>query len=134
MRGWMTLFPLSTVLCVASALTGIQSFDYDSRTGMNITYWRGNWRMLALVYAAGSGLSFYGIYRRYPIVWKIGFVVLVCNAVFFVFMVWKSVGPQPLGWVVGTAATVFVPLIVLYWANHWRKQKEWFFGSSEEDG
>jgi hypothetical protein len=40
----MALFLLSAVLCVASALTGIQSFDYDSHTGMTITYWRGYWR------------------------------------------------------------------------------------------
>ena len=70
MRRWMALFLLSAVLCVASAITGIQSFDYDSRTGMAIT---GYWRMLALVYAATSVLTFYAIYRCYSIVWNVGF-------------------------------------------------------------
>jgi len=56
MRGWMALFLLSAVLCVASAITGIQSFDCDSRTGMAIT---GDWRTLALVYAATSVLLRY---------------------------------------------------------------------------
>jgi len=66
----MALFLLSAVLCVASAITGIQWFDCDSRTGMAIT---GDWRMLALVYAATSVLTFCVIYRRYPIIWKVGF-------------------------------------------------------------
>jgi hypothetical protein len=133
MRAWMALFLLSVVSCVASALTGIQSFDYDSHTGMTITYWRGYWRVLALVYAATSALAFYCIYRRYPIVWRIGFVVLIFSAAFFVFQAWGQAWPLPSGWVGATAATVFIPFVALYWVNHWRKQKEWFFGSSEKN-
>jgi hypothetical protein len=45
----MALFLPSAVLCVASALTGIQSFDYDSRIGITIIYWRGYWRVQKII-------------------------------------------------------------------------------------
>jgi hypothetical protein len=50
----MALFLPSAVLCVASALTGIQSFDYDSRIGMTIIYWRGYWRVQKIIAASMS--------------------------------------------------------------------------------
>jgi hypothetical protein len=63
----------------------------------------------------------------------VGFVVLIFSAVFFVFQAWVQLWPQPSGWVGATAVTVVMPFFALYWANHWRKQKEWFFGSSGKD-
>jgi hypothetical protein len=132
MRVLMALLILSCVLCVGSAITGIQAFEADSRTGTVVTYWHGYWRLLALVYAAGSALAFYGIYRRYPIVWKLGFVVWYLSAAYFVFQAWWSLWPQPYGWIGATAATLFAPFVALYWASWWRKQRPYFFGYEHE--
>ena len=85
------------VFALASAISGIQSIHTD-HTGVVITYWHGYGRLLALAYAAVLGLAFYGIYRRYPIVWKLGFVVWWLVAVDCIFNAWRLLLPQPYGW------------------------------------
>ncbi len=119
------------VFGLASAITGIQSIHTDPR-GTIITYWHGYGRLLALAYAAVLAVAFYGVYRRYHIVWKLGFVVWYLGAADFIFQAWRMLLPQPYGWVGATAVTVFTPFIALYWASWWRKQRPYFFGYDEE--
>jgi len=119
------------VFALASAISGIQSI-FTNHTGAVITYWHGYGRLLALAYAALFALSFYGIYRRYPIVWKLGFVVWYVSAADFIFQAWRLLLPQPYGWIGATAVTVVTPFVALYWANWWRRQKGWFIGRGEE--
>jgi hypothetical protein len=123
---------IGTVLYILSAITGIQSI-YTTRTGTIITYWHGYWRLLALVYAAILALALYGIYRRYLVVWKIGFIVWYLIAAVCIFQAWRLLLPQPYGWVGATAVTVVTPLVALYWATWWRRQKDWFFGDDEQE-
>jgi len=132
MRILMTLLLFGAVFGVVSAITGIQSVHGDSRTGTVITYWHGYGRLLALGYAAVLALAFYGIYRRYPVVWKLGFAVWYLSAAEFVFQAWLLLWPQPYGWVGATAVTVFTPFVALYWASWWRKQKAYFVGYDDE--
>ena len=120
------------VFCLASAITGIQSIHTDPR-GTIITYWHGYGRLLAVAYAAAFAVAFYGIYRRYPVVWKLGFVVCYLGAAQFIFQAWWMLWPQPYGWVGATAVTVCAPFAALYWISWWRRQKGWFFGDSEEE-
>jgi len=94
--------------------------------------WQGPWRSLALVYAAIFAVAFYGIYRRYPLVWKLGFVLWYLSAAQFIFQAWWMLWPQPYGWVGATAVTLFTPFVALYWANWWRRQKSWFFAGADE--
>jgi hypothetical protein len=110
MRILMTLLLLGVVFSVLSAITGIQSVYSDSRSGTVITYWHGYGRLLALGYAAVLALAFYGIYQRYPFMWKLGFVVWYLSAADCIFEAWRTLLPQPYGWVGATAATVCVPL------------------------
>ena len=133
MRVLMTILILASVLGFFSAITGVQSVYSDSRTGTVITYHHGYGRLLALVYAAASAVLFYGIYRRYPFVWKLGFVLLYLSVAQFVFQAWWSLWPQPYGWVGATAVTVFAPFLMLYWARWWRRQKDWFFVNGGEE-
>jgi hypothetical protein len=132
MRVLMTLLLLGVVLTVASAITGIQSVVCNSRTGTVITYWHSYGRLLALGDAAVLALAFYGIYRRYPLVWKLGFVVLYLSAADFVFQACWSLWRQPYGWVGVTAVTVCIPLVTLRWATWWRKQRPYFLGDEHE--
>ena len=119
------------VFALASAITGIEFIHTDPR-GTVITYWHGYGRLVALAYAAVLALAFYGVYRRYRIVWKLGFVVWYLSAADFIFQAWRLLLPQPYGWVGATAVTIITPFVVLYWANWWRRQKNWFIGRGEE--
>jgi len=125
------LLLIGVVFALASAISGIQSI-YTDHTGTVITYWHGYGRLVALAYAAVLTLAFYGIYRRYPIIWKLGFVVWWLGAADFVFQAWRLLLPQPYGWVGATAVTVVTPFVALYWANWWRRQKGWFIGRGDE--
>ena len=75
MRRVTTLLLCGAVFSMISAISGIQSVNVNPRTGTVITYWHGYGRLLALGYAALMAFAFYGIYQRYPIAWKLGFVL-----------------------------------------------------------
>src|SRR5207248_8378052 len=107
MRVLMTILIFASVFGVFSAITGIQTVYSDSRGGTVITYHHGYGRLLALVYAAASAVLFYGIYRRYPFVRKLGLVLLYLSVAHFVLQAWWSLWPQPYGWVGATAVTLF---------------------------
>ena len=114
----------------------MQSFYWSAHNGAvesSVTYWQGSWRWLALVYAAVFAITFYGIYGRFPLAWKLGFIVLYLNAVWFIFQAWLLLWPQPYGWVGATAVTVVTPFVALYWATWWRRQSGWFFGDGEQE-
>ena len=113
------------VFALASAISGIQSVHTD-QTRTVITYWHGYGRLLVLAYAAVFRLAFYGTYRRYRIVWKLGFIMCWVGAADFVFHAWQLLLPQPYGWIGAIAVTVVTPFAALYWANWWRSQKGWF--------
>jgi hypothetical protein len=132
MRLLMALLLISCVACIVSAITGIQAFDFDTRTGAVVAYWHGYWRLLALFCAAISALAFYGIYRRYPVAWKFGWVFLVGGAVECIVLVWLDVIHQRYGWVFAIAATLGFISVAVYWGSWWWKQKSYFFPDSKE--
>ena len=127
MRVLMALLLFSCVACILSAVTGIHAFDANSRTGTVVSYWHGYWRLLPLFYAAISALAFYGIYRHYPVVWKLGWVFLIGGAVEFIVLAWLSLIHQPYGWVGAIAATLGGIGVTVYWGFWWRKQKSYVF-------
>jgi hypothetical protein len=129
----MTLLIFGAVFCVVAAVTGIQSAYADSRTGTTITYFHGYGRLEALGFAAVLSLACYCIYRRYRIVWRLGFVALSLSAVQFIFDAWRMLRPQPFGWVGAAAATLVVPFIACYWIYWWQKQRSYFFGYDDEE-
>ena len=129
MTVFLGLLLTGVVFALASAISGIESVHTD-QSGTVITYWHGYGRLLALAYAAVFGLAFDGPYRRYRIVWKLGFIMCWVGAADFVFRAWQLLLPQPYGWIGATAVTVVTPFAALYWANWWRRQKGWFI---EED-
>jgi hypothetical protein len=126
MRVLMALLLFSCVACILSAVTGIQAFDANSRTGTVVYYWHSYWRLLALVYAAISALAFYVVYRRYSIAWKLGWVFLIAGAAEFTLQAWLGLIHQPYGWVGAIAATLGGMGAAIYWGFWWRKQKDYF--------
>ena len=122
----MALLLLGCLLCVVSAITGIQAFEASSRTGTVITYWKGYWRWLALVYAAIFAVAFYSIYRRFPIAWKLAWVFLIGGAADFIFEAWVGLIHQPYGWVGAIGATIGAIAAVAYWGIWWQQHREYF--------
>jgi hypothetical protein len=77
-------------------------------------------------------VAFYGIYRRLPLTWRFGFVVMYLCAAEFVFHIWWSLWSEPYGWVGASVGTVFAPFILLYWLAWWRRQRSFFLGDGDE--
>jgi hypothetical protein len=132
MRVLMALLLLGCIACIASAITGVQAFQADSRTGTVISYWQGSWRWLALLYAAIFAVAFYSVYRRFPLAWKLGWVFLIAGAADFIIQAWLGLIDQPYGWVGGIAATLGGIGVAIYWGFWWRKQKPYFVPDATE--
>jgi len=139
MRVLMMVLALLCLLCIVSAITGIQAFELSaiqsgSRTGSVVTYWEGAWRWFALVYAAFFAVAFYGIYRRFPLAWKVGWVVVVASTAAFIVQVWL-VDVQPpdaaAAWFKLAAALGGIP-VGIYWGFWWYKQKRYFIPDATE--
>jgi hypothetical protein len=123
---------------VTACFTGISSFQTSAsstdpnHTGATITYFHDRWgRWLA--FANGVFLAFmaYGIWKRYNLVWKLGFLLIAASAVSFVFngysditILSKTPGSQVL------VFTIFITVGALavgtYWTVWWYKKKDYF--------
>ena len=79
MRALQWLLVLGCIASIASAVNGVQSFSYDSATGSHTAYFAGWDRLWAVASALVCGIGAWGIYRRAPIVWPIGWVALLCK-------------------------------------------------------
>jgi hypothetical protein len=132
MRVLMALFLIVAVLFFAEAITGIQSVHTSSTSETIVTYARWHERLLALALAALHALAFYGIYRRYVLAWRLGFIAWYFSGALFIFQVWWSLWSQPYGWVGAAVATVFAPFVVLYWASWWRRQRPYFSAHGDQ--
>jgi hypothetical protein len=126
MRVLMTLLILSCLFCIVSAVTGIQAFEAGSRGGAVVIYHQGYGRLYTLVAAGLFAVAFYGVYRRSPIVWKLGWFFLFAGAADFVFEAWLGLIHQPYGWVGALGATVGVVAVTTYWGIWWKRHREYF--------
>ena len=132
MRVLMTMLIFAGVFCMLSAITGVQSFHYDSRTGSVITHHQGYGRMYAVASAVFCAVAFYGIYRRYPLAWKLGWVALGAGAASFLIEALPSAMHQPQGSAIASTAIVLGAIAVMvYWGFWWRRQRSYFI--SEDD-
>ena len=138
MRVLMMVLALLCLLCIVSAITGIQAFELSaiqsgSRTGSVVTYWEGAWRWFALVYAAFFAVAFYGIYRRFPLAWKVGWVVLVASTAGFIVQVWLTeVQPPDAAYAGRILATLAGIAVGIYWGFWWYNQKRYFIPDATE--
>jgi hypothetical protein len=80
MRALLIGLILGAIGSIVSAVTGIQSFEADSRTGTVVGYWHGYERLYAVAYAIVFAMAAYAIHRRFAITWKLGFLALYFSA------------------------------------------------------
>jgi len=123
---------LAALASAVSLVTGVQSFEADSRTGTVVEYWHGYERLWAIGYTIFFAAAAYALYRRFPVAWKFGFLAIYLSAAVFVLQAWWYLWPQDYGWVGAAAVTVFAPFIALYWASWWQKQRSYFFGDDHK--
>jgi hypothetical protein len=93
MRVLQAICVLFCLLCILSAVTGIQSIIVADRVA--ITRHSDLGRLYAILTAALCAAAVYGIHRRAPIVWKLGWVVLAASFLSFVVMATPDALRQP---------------------------------------
>ena len=125
MRILMALLILFCVLCIVPP-----SLVFRRSSGLAygtvITYHYGYGRLYALGAAVLSGVAFYGVYRRSPIAWKLGWLFLFAGAMDFIFEAWLGLIHQPYGWVGALGATVCVIAVTIYWGIWWQRHRDYF--------
>jgi len=127
MRALKVFCILFCLVSVASALTGIRAVHWSTSGGLDITKQTGVgatlWSVfLALVYAGVA----YGIHRRVPVVWKLGWAVLIVSSLEFTVGGIASALTLPDGWVACVGILVAGIAITLYWGAWWNRQKDYF--------
>lgn len=127
MRALQWFLVVGCIAGIASAITGVQSFSFDSSSGSQIGHYGSTWqRIWGIATALICGLGAWGIYRRAPIVWPLGWVALVISAIWFVAEAAIMLLPQPYGWVGAIGAAVGAVLVVAYWGIWWQRHHEYF--------
>lgn len=113
-------------LSLATTLTGTRAINW-SYGGLHIAKHAGIGVMLcslfdALLYASVA----YGIQRRVPVVWKLGWVVLIISSLQFMIGGPSSVLRQPGGWIGAAGILVGGVLVAVYWGRWWNRQRDYF--------
>jgi len=114
----MRTLKIACVFCaflLAATLTGTRGINW-SYGGLHITKHAGIGVMLwslfnALLYASAA----YGIQRRVPVVWKLGWAVLVISSLQFMIGGLSSVLRQPGGWIGAAGILVVGALVSVCW-------------------
>jgi hypothetical protein len=76
----------------------------------------------ALLYASAA----YGIQRSVPVVWKLGWAVLIISSLQFMIGGLSSVLRQPGAWIGAAGILVGGALISVYWGRWWNRQRDYF--------
>jgi len=84
---------------------------------------------LALLYAGAA----YGIHRRVPVLWKLGWAVLLISSVEFTVGRIASPLTLPDGWVACVGILLAGIAITLYWGAWWNRQKDYFHSVGPEE-
>jgi hypothetical protein len=113
-------------LSLAATLTGTRAISW-SFGGLHITKHAGIGVMFgslfnALLYASAA----YGIQRRVPVVWKLGWAVLIISSLQFMIGGLSSVLRQPGAWIGAAGILVGGALVSVYWGRWWNRQRDYF--------
>src|SRR5580704_2222755 len=127
MRTLKAFCVLFCLFSLVSALTGVRAFHWSTSDGLNITRQGGLintlWSVFnALLFASAA----YGIDRRIPVVWKLGWAVLTVFFLEFAIGGVSSVLRQPGGWIGAAGILVGGVLVAVYWGRWWNRQKDYF--------
>jgi hypothetical protein len=126
---------LFCVLGVASAITGIESAHSDP-SGTVITRHTGFGRLFALAIAGVFAVAWFGVHRRLPIAWKLGWVVLAVSVFAFLFETLSFAatlnGTERFVLSAGVVLGAFA--VAAYWGIWWRRHREYFMPDGAPPG
>ena len=127
MRTLKIVCVLLCVLSLASALTGIRAIRWSTFGGLDIAKQTGVgatlWALLnALLFASAA----YGIHRRIPAVWKLGWAVLIFSCLEFMIRAIGSALILPEGWAACIGIVVGATVVTVYWGRWWNRQRDYF--------
>jgi hypothetical protein len=119
------------LMCVASAISGVQAVHvstHNSASNASITMQRDYGRIWSLVCALIYAGAFYGIQKRAPIMWKLGWCALVSSFLQFTIgaLSFSLKLPQPDKWIASTAILLGGVGVTTYWGFWWKRQKNYF--------
>jgi hypothetical protein len=105
----------------------MRAVHWSTSGGLNITKQPGVgalvWSVLnALLYASAA----YGIHRRLPVVWKLGWVVLIVSCLEFMIRGITSALTLPGGWAACIGIVVGGIFVTAYWGARWNRQRDYF--------
>jgi hypothetical protein len=111
---------------LAFALTGTRGINW-SHGGLHITKQAGIGVMLWLVFDALLYASMaYGIQRRVPVVWKLGWAVLIVSSLQFMIQGIATALFLPDGWAACIGIVVGGIAVTVYWGAWWKRQRSYF--------
>jgi hypothetical protein len=136
MRILKVICVLFCLFSLISAITGIQSVNASVSVGesahtssakmvvaQNNSFIAYSF-LAALLYAA----AFYGIQKRKPLTWKLGWVVIIASFLRFItsVLLHSLKLPQPDCWIVSTAGVLIGSAVAIFWGVWWKRQKSYF--------
>jgi len=116
---------------VVSIFTG-SIFTFSSPSGQIEMRHYGSGTFYSVANALMFALAYYGIHRRAPIVWKLGWGFLAILYLEFLIQALSSSVKQPQGWIASIAIAIGSLLVALYWGFWWKRQRS-FFGSEHQE-
>jgi hypothetical protein len=99
-----------------------------------ITRHSGFGRLYSLLAAGVFAIAFYGIHRRFPIAWKIGWGVLIASFLDFLVsaLSFSLRLPLPDRLIASSAIIVGGCAVAIYWGFWWNRQKSYFTSTHDQ--
>ena len=126
---------LFCLLSLASALTGLQSSHVSVSAGKSVKTSASivitksvSFRIYAFSQAVLWAAAAYGIHKKIPITWKLGWVVLVTSSLEATVsaLSYSLRLPFPDYWIASSAIVIGFCAVTVYWGFWWKRQRNYF--------
>lgn len=126
MWGLQAICVFVCVLCIASAVTGIQSVVVTDHVFITRSSDLG--RLYSILAAAFFAAVCYGVWKRAYIVWVLGWLVMAVAVFSFLFSQVLSIlkQPSPIRWAIFCFVIGGIALVAAYWGMWWKRQRQYF--------
>jgi hypothetical protein len=88
----------------------------------------------SIIDTAVFGCAIYGIHRRAPLMWKLGFAIIIgLGAQFLIqsLIIWSSIGRAATARLESGFLTIATLAVTMYWLIWWKRQRPYFIAVSE---